>query len=202
MPKIKEEKIIYDDHYQIEEATVKNGKAEFQRQRINRQDAAVVLLLNTDTDKVILTRQFRYAISAKTKKPILEIIAGKLDKNEKALKAAVRETEEEAGYRVSKKSMRYVFSFFVSPGYTSEKFHFFYAEVKNEDKKGKGGGLQDENEDIEVVELPAGKFLEMAKQGDLEDAKTYIAAMYLIEKLKPGTKQKKSSSRNILAKGK
>jgi ADP-ribose pyrophosphatase len=176
---IKEE-IIYSNRFVIEQGTIKLKNDEFKRERINRVDAAVVFILNTESNKVVLTRQFRYAVSAKEKDRLLEIVAGKLDEDEEPLNAAIRESEEEAGYRIKKENIKLVNSFFVSPGYTSEKFNFYYATVTNADKTGKGGGLKNEHEYIEVVEMDVNEFERMVVKGEIRDGKTYTAGLYFI----------------------
>jgi nudix-type nucleoside diphosphatase (YffH/AdpP family) len=177
MTKILNEKIVFTDKLVIEKGELSDGKKTFSRLRINRPDACVVFILNTETQKVILIKQFRYAIASKTSAPIYEIVAGKLDHGEKPLGAAIRETEEETGYRISPSNIQFLISCFVSPGYTSEKFHLYYATVTNEDKKSKGGGLENENESIEVIEMDRKDFYNLIDEGKIEDAKTYLAAL-------------------------
>jgi ADP-ribose pyrophosphatase len=168
MHKILNEKIILNDKLIIEKAEISDGKNTFSKLRVNRPEAAAVLVFNTDTQCMILTRQFRYAISDTAKEPILEIVAGKVDPGETALQAAFRETEEEIGYRVQPNNMKLLVSCYVSPGYTSEIFHIYYATVTNSDS---------ENESIEVVEMPQEEFDSKIKEGGFDDSKTYIAGM-------------------------
>lgn len=175
--KIINEKVVFNDKLIIEKAELNDGGENFSRLRINRPDASAVLVFNTETQKVILTRQFRYAISAKTKQPIYEIVAGKLDKGEDPLQAAIRETEEEIGYKVKPENIKHLVSCFASPGYSSEKFHLYYATVTNADKIHDGGGMKNENENIEVIELPLNEFNELIRSGKIEDAKTYVAGL-------------------------
>jgi ADP-ribose pyrophosphatase len=177
MNKILNEKIIFNDHLIIEKGEINNGNTTFDRYRINRPDAAVILILNTENQKIILTRQFRYAIAGKVKEPIYEIVAGKIDAGEKPLAAAIRETEEETGYKVSPDHIKLLHTCFVSPGYTSERFYIYYATVVNADKVSKGGGLENENEHIEVIEMDHKEFYDLVKSGKIEDSKTCLAAL-------------------------
>ena len=62
------------------------------------------------------------------------------------------EAEEEIGYRL--REVRKIFEAFMSPGSVTEKLHFFVAEYEPSMRIGSGGGLADEGEDIEVLELP------------------------------------------------
>jgi ADP-ribose pyrophosphatase len=178
--KIIKEETVFDDNLIVQKAEISSKGKVFSRQRLKRVDASTVLIYNTDTGKVILTRQFRYPIHDKVDSPILEIVAGKIDNGEDPLSAAIRESEEETGYKVSKENIRLLYSCFVSPGYTAERFYIYYATVSNADKISKGGGLEDENESIEVVEMDKQEFIRMIRNSELSDAKTYIAGLHLL----------------------
>jgi len=179
-PRVEEVKTVFRGALTIEEARIKrfNSKDEpvsYSRQRINRVDASAVFIYNKDSGAVVLTRQFRYAIVDKVKAPILEIMAGKVDPGESPSQTALRESLEECGYRISPEKLIHLVSVFASPGYTAEKYHLFYAEVASSDKLTEGGGLENENEDIEVVEMPLAEFQTMVSEGLLEDSKTLLA---------------------------
>jgi nudix-type nucleoside diphosphatase (YffH/AdpP family) len=178
--KIIKEHIVYDERLVIEEAKLESDGRTYTRQRINCEDAVAVLLLNTDSNKVVLTRQFRYAISSKTTEHILEIVAGKVEGDDSPTATAIREVEEETGYRLSEASLRPLLSCFSSPGYSSEQFFIYYGTVTNADKVAKGGGLEKENEHIEVIEMPVDTFTNLVRDGMIKDSKTYIAGMYMI----------------------
>ena len=45
-------------------------------------------------------------------------------------------------------------------------------------RTGPGGGAPDEEEDIEVLKVPAGTVLEMMDRGEFNDAKTLIALQW------------------------
>lgn len=174
---IKEQKIL-EDKLIVEEATFSdNTNNTYTKLRLNREDASAVLLVNTESGKVILTKQFRYAISSKTSERILEIVAGKIDEGEEPLETAIRETEEEVGYKIKPENIKLLVKCFASPGYSSECFFIYYAHVTNTDKVGKGGGLESEKEYIEIVELTVDEFKNQIKEGLIEDAKTYIAGL-------------------------
>lgn len=178
MAKVSQSHIVFKEELVVETATISTKGHSFQKQRLKREDAAAVLLLNTDTNHIILTRQFRYAVHDKTDDDFLEIIAGKLDEGEAPVKAAIRETMEETGYRIREENIQLLMSCFSTPGYSSECFYVYYATVTDKDKTGEGGGLKEENESIEVVELDAGEFIDMVKNGKLKDCKTCVAGLY------------------------
>ncbi len=169
---------VYKGKLNIEQASITNHGKEFKRERINREDASAVLMLNTDSNKIILTRQFRYPINEKVNEPILEILAGKVDEGEQPLQTAIREAEEETGYRIKNDHIQLLMSCFSTPGYSSECFYIYYATVTHSDKIAKGGGLEEENENIEVIEMEVDEFIELVKNAEIKDAKTYIAGLY------------------------
>ncbi len=176
MTKILHEETIFQDILTLEKGTVQDDAGNtFSRVRIKRQDASCVLVLNTDSNKILLTRQFRYGAAPKTTENLLEVVAGKVDEGEEPFDTAIRETEEEIGYRVAKDNMKYLVTCFSSPAYTSERYHIYFARVKESDKKSKGGGLETENESIELVEMNPQVFKDKILSGQFADAKTYVA---------------------------
>jgi nudix-type nucleoside diphosphatase (YffH/AdpP family) len=163
----------------IEEGKLSINKKKISRERVLREDAAAILLFNTDTQKVILTKQFRFPIASKTKEDILEIVAGKIEGRESPEQTAIRETEEETGYKIKDKELKFLMSCFSTPGYSAECFHIYFASVTNADKISGGGRNENENEFISVVEVELEKFRAMIKDAEIKDAKTYLAALYL-----------------------
>ncbi len=183
MTSVSDSHTVFNGKLRVEEATISSGGQQFEKQRIIRKDAAAVLLLNTDTNNIILTQQFRYPIHDKTEASIVEIIAGKLDGHEEPLQAALRETMEETGYRIRNGHIQLLLSCFSTPGYSSECFYIYYTTVSDADKLGNGGGLKEENESIGCVELDASEFIRLVKEAKLRDAKTYIAGLYFAHHL-------------------
>jgi nudix-type nucleoside diphosphatase (YffH/AdpP family) len=86
------------------------------------------------------------------------------------------EAEEEIGYRLGE--IRKILEAFMSPGAVTEKMHFFVAEYEPAMKIGSGGGIADEGEDIEVLELPIEQALAMVDDGRIVDAKTIMLLQY------------------------
>lgn len=66
----------------------------------------------------------------------------------------------------------------MSPGSVTEILYFFVAEYAKEMKVSEGGGLAHENENIEVLEMPFGKALQMVRTGEIKDAKTIMLLQY------------------------
>jgi hypothetical protein len=63
---------------------------------------------------------------------------------------------------------------YMAPGSVTEILHFFVAEYTKAMRVGEGGGMDHEHEEIEVLELPFARALEMIDTGEIRDAKTII----------------------------
>lgn len=190
---MKKAKILHETSYEIDRFKIKKAEIElqrgkgktahFQRSKIEREDAAAVVLYDKSRDVFHFIRQFRYPVEGRTKSYLLELVAGKLDKTgEDPIKTAIRETEEEAGFVVAKKNMHFLCSFFASPGYTTEKYHLFLAHVSDADRKAQGGGLEEENEYITMETLSREDYFARCNSGEIEDAKTLLAGLWLQQK--------------------
>jgi GDP-mannose pyrophosphatase NudK len=147
------------------------------RECYDRGNGATILLYNTEQKTVILTKQFRMPtyVNGNDDGMLIEACAGLLDADspEECIR---RETEEETGYKISKPEK--VFELYMSPGSVTEILYFFIAAYTKEQKVSDGGGV-DEHEDIDVLEVPFAKALEMIKTGEIKDAKTVILLQHL-----------------------
>jgi len=124
----------------------------------------------------VLVRQFRYPAYVNGWDDLLiETAAGLLD-NESPEVRIRAEAEEETGYRLGE--IRKIFEAYMSPGSVTEKLHFFVAEYAPSMHVGGGGGIAEEGEDIEVLELPIDQALAMIGDGRIADAKTIILLQY------------------------
>lgn len=175
--------VLSDNWYTLNKVTYsalkKNGTTETQsREAYDRGNGAVILLYNKLSNTVILTRQFRLPtyINGNDTGMLIEACAGLLD-NDNPEDCIKRETEEETGYKISK--VEKVFEAYMSPGSVTEILHFFIAEYSNEMKITDGGGLEEEGENIEVLELPFEESLTMIDTGEIKDAKTIMLLQHL-----------------------
>ena len=75
--------------------------------------------------------------------------------------------------------MQKIFESFMSPGSVTEKLHFFVAEYDASMRVSDGGGLADEGEEIEVMELGLGDALAMIADGRIIDAKTIMLLQHV-----------------------
>lgn len=179
-------KIVFNGKLRIESAEISNGHRSFERLRINREDAAVVLVWHSGKQRFILTRQFRYPLYDKLAEPLIEAVAGKVEQ-EDPVHTAIRETEEEIGYKLREEQLQLLCSCFAAPGYSTERYYIYSATVSDADKVSDGGGLEEENEEIETVELPAEEFYRMIHEGEILDSKTLIAGFFHQQLFNPST---------------
>jgi nudix-type nucleoside diphosphatase (YffH/AdpP family) len=106
---------------------------------------------------------------------MIEACAGLLD-TENPEECIKRETEEETGYKINQ--VQKIFEVYMSPGSVTETIHFFVGEYAKEMKVNEGGGLDEEQENIEVLEMPFEKALQMITTGEIKDAKTIMLLQY------------------------
>ena len=180
---IKHKRIVFDDKFQIQEAEVRVQRYDGQMSKpvrrlvFERGDAAGAILFNRDSQKVLLVEQFRYPTYEKGSGWIKEVVAGVIKPEEGPEEGIRREIEEEVGYCVQE--LTPIATFYVSPGGTSERIFLYYAEVGNSDCVSAGGGLVDENEDIQIVEYSRSELQQALTSGEIQDAKTLIAVQWL-----------------------
>jgi nudix-type nucleoside diphosphatase (YffH/AdpP family) len=174
---IKKEKVLSEKNYILKEVTFELEGEEQTREIYHRGNGATILLYNKEKRTVILTNQFRlpsYVNGNKTGM-LTETCAGFLDGDDP--EACVRrESEEETGYRLSE--VKKVFEAYTSPGGLTEMLYFFVAPYSAEQKINEGGGLEEEQEHINILELPFQRAVEMMNNGQIKDAKTIILLQY------------------------
>lgn len=180
MIRILSETIVDDSHWIYKrvayETDVGGRMRRVSREIFDRGDASAVLLVNKARGTIVLTRQFRLpAFLNGGEETLLEVCAGGIEDGD-PLAAALRETREETGFVLS--GARKVFECYMSPGSVTEKVTFFVADYEPQDRKEAGGGLADEGEEIEVVELRFEDALAQIESGDIRDAKTILLLQY------------------------
>ncbi|MET1057920.1 MAG: GDP-mannose pyrophosphatase NudK [Pedobacter sp.] len=175
--------ILSDDWYTLRKITYAyyNNDGAIQkvsREAYDRGNGATILLYNNDLKTVILTRQFRLPtfINGNESGMLIETCAGLLD-NENPEDCIRRETEEETGYKVT--GVKKIFEAYMSPGSVTELVHFFVAEYARDMKVAPGGGVEHEQENIEVLELDMDEAYSMIATGEIRDAKTIMLLQYM-----------------------
>jgi nudix-type nucleoside diphosphatase (YffH/AdpP family) len=175
---ITETKLLSDNWYLLNRVTFnykkENQPAESHKREVyDRGNGAAILLYNTTKKTVVLTRQFRLPTYLNGNKTgmMIEVCAGLLDKDN-AEQAVIRETEEETGYRLNK--VQKVIETYMSPGSVTEILYLFVGEYDESMKVSEGGGLDAEQENIEVLELTFDEAYAMIESGEITDAKTIL----------------------------
>ncbi len=155
-----------------------NGTWQTQEREVyDRGDGAVILLYNKEKGTVILTRQLRIPtwFNGNTDGLMIEACAGVLDEHDPE-ECIRRETQEETGYKITE--VKKIMEVYMSPGSVTEIIHFFTGAYSDEMKTSEGGGIEGEHENIEVLEIPFNKALQMIMVGDIKDAKTIMLLQY------------------------
>ncbi|MBS0296178.1 MAG: NUDIX hydrolase [Proteobacteria bacterium] len=161
----------YDGWLKVQIAEIETGSGALaKREVIERGEAVAVLPYDPERRTAILVRQPRapvqIAIGAES---ILEAIAGVVEE-ESFEETARREALEEAGLAL--RLLEPVAVAFTSPGFTTERIGLYLAPYTISDRVGEGGGVAEEHEEIEVVELPLERLATLADSGGVQDAKT------------------------------
>jgi nudix-type nucleoside diphosphatase (YffH/AdpP family) len=179
---VQSRRVVLDGFFHVEDVDVsfemRTGAMSPPVRRFNlkRDLAAALLLDNKAHGTVILVRQFRYPSFEHSDGWLTEIVAGLIDEGETAEQAVRREAMEEAGYEV--RSIEQITTFYTTPGICSERIALFYGETTAEPASN-GGGLAEEGEDIEVLEVPYAEAFAMIDRGEIVDGKTLIALLWL-----------------------
>lgn len=149
-----------------------------QRETYDRGNGATILLHDPTRGTVLLTRQFRYPVyvNGHPDGMLIETAAGLLDQDDPET-AIRREAAEELGVDVG--PITHVFDVYMSPGSVTERVHFYLGTYTPADLTGAGGGLVEEGEDIEILELPLSEALAMVADGRIADGKTIMLLQYL-----------------------
>lgn len=184
MSKILKEEQVFNDFFTILKAQVTykgvGSKKEIEATRLclERGDSVAVLLYEKDTDSFLFTRQYRYPSARREKPMMVELVAGSLTQGENPQECARREVKEELGYEVE--TMQLITTYFPSPGGCSEQIHLFYSEVHSVAKTTKGGGLETEQESIELIKIPRPEIREKLQRGYFNNSISIIGLQWFL----------------------
>ena len=179
--RVKDVRVLSSNYATLKDTTFEWRRADGEwqtqtRETFDRGNAATLLPYNLMQRTVVLVKQFRYpAYVSGYDDLLIEAAAGLLDNEAPELRIRA-EAEEEIGYRLG--AISKIFEAFMSPGAVTEKMHFFVAEYEPEMRIGSGGGIAEEGEEIEVLELPIEQALAMIDDGRIVDAKTIMLLQY------------------------
>ena len=179
---IEKTEVLSDDWYVLQKTTFRyqrlSGDWQTQtRETYDRGNGATLLLYNLAKRTVILIRQFRYPtyVNGNADGRLIETAAGLLD-NEQPAERIRLEVEEETGFRVE--NVEPILEAYMSPGSVTERLHFFVAAYKDSDRVSAGGGVYQEGEDIEVMEMDFNDAMTKISTGEICDGKTIMLLQY------------------------
>ncbi|AXV14918.1 ADP-ribose pyrophosphatase [Neorhizobium sp. SOG26] len=163
--------------FEIDYTDQRGETQRLKREIYHRGEAAAILLHDPERDKVVLVKQFRLpAHLLGDPSWMIEVPAGLLD-SDRPEEAIRREALEETGYKL--RDVRFLFRVYMSPGAITERVHFFYGLISQSDKTEEGGGLAEEHEDIEVLQVTVSDAMAMIERGEICDAKTIMLLQWL-----------------------
>ena len=173
----------YDGFFELKRFRLRHSlfsggwSAELERERIERLQAASVLLYDPNRDQVVMIEQFR--VGALEEGPgawLLETVGGLIEPGESAEEVARREAREEAGCLPLE--LAHICDFYVSPGTATERIHLYCGRV---DSSRAGGvfGLEEEGEDIRVEVLSAEQAIAELYGGRVNSTSAIIAVQWL-----------------------
>lgn len=153
----------------VDEVRIHNGSIATREVVIHRGAVGILPVID---NKVLLVKQYRHAVG----EILWEIPAGVLKEGETPEECAIRELREETG--LFPLNVVKLGEIFVSPGYSTEKIHLFYADKFKPDPLPK-----DEDENIEIGEFTIDTFKEMIEVGRIKDGKTLASfCLYLLKR--------------------
>jgi nudix-type nucleoside diphosphatase (YffH/AdpP family) len=180
--KIQKTELLSDNHYVLNKVTFDYQKKDeswisHKREVYDRGNGAAILLYNLKRKSILLTRQFRLPTYLNGNKSgmMIEVCAGLLDQDSPE-QCIIRETEEETGYRIA--TVEKIMETYTSPGAVTEILHLFIGEYDESIKVTEGGGLESEQENIDVIELLFDEAYIKIGNGEINDAKTVILLQY------------------------
>ena len=179
---------LLEDFFRVEEARLRHQRFDgrmsppLRRLNFERGDGVGALLCDWQARRLVLVRQFRYPGWTAGEGWPLEVVAGMLEKDAAPEDEIRREILEETGYRAA--ALERIAEFFLSPGGSSERLFLYCAAIDLRARREEGGGLEEEGEDIETVELSFDEALDLVDAGLVTDAKTLIALMWLHRRLR------------------
>ena len=178
--------LIADNYFPLKNVTYEQRRRDGSWQQQTREvydcaSGAVVLLYNRERRSVVLKHQFRAGARLQGHDGfLLEAAAGMLDDAEPGRRARC-ESLEETGYEPLR--MEAVMQLFMNPASTTERVHLFVAEYDQAKRQGSGGGLPQEGEDIDVIEMDFDDALARIETGEIVDAKTVLLLLHLERKV-------------------
>ncbi|EGQ4046213.1 NUDIX domain-containing protein [Staphylococcus pseudintermedius] len=166
---ISKESIYKGKIIEVEKHKVSLPNNETAYREVVKHNGAVAICALTPDQQVILVKQYRKALEQE----LLEIPAGKLEPGEDRESAAMRELQEETGYKAKKLTL--IGEVYGTPGFSNEKISVYFADNLVEGKVN-----LDEDEFVEKVLYSLDDVKKAVEARTIEDAKTFIAFQHLL----------------------
>ena len=148
----------------VDDVMLPDGKTS-KREVVDHTSGVGVVVYDREDRSIYLVEQYRYAVG----KQLYEIPAGKVEEGEIVIDCALRELKEEIGASAEEKDLTLLSSFYVSPGFTSEKIYVYFCETYI-----KGDNHPDEGEFLNVRKISVSEAMDLIDRGEISDAKTII----------------------------
>lgn len=174
---------LLDDFFKVDELRLAIERydgtmtPELRRLVFERGDSVAAVVRHRDSGRLLFTEQFRAPTLDKGPGWLLEVMAGMIDAGEAPEATLRRELGEELGFALQQHEP--ISTFYLSPGGSSERIWLYYAEVTEGGRIGGGGGVDDENENIRIVELTDAEARAALDAGRFPDAKSIIGLQWL-----------------------
>ena len=184
---IQSQRRVFDGFFKIDEVEFRHQRRDgsmsppLRRLHLDRGDGVTAVLHNRARQTLLFVRQFRISTYENGPGWLLETVSGVVESGQTPEESVILEIREETGYRVC--GLELVTSFYLTPGGSSERIYLFYAEIEEADREHEGGGLPEEGEDIEVVELTLDQAWRALESGEIADAKTIVGLQWLSRRL-------------------
>jgi ADP-ribose pyrophosphatase len=154
---------LYDSpRFRLDQERFQIGETKLLRPVIHHPGSVVILALE-GPDRLVMERQWRYALRAWT----LELPAGTMEADEDPLLCARRELTEETGFVAT--TWRHLMNFFPAPGVSDECMHLYVATDLQKSQTD-----PDEGELIQTEIMDRAQILNLVRRGELQDGKTLI----------------------------
>jgi ADP-ribose pyrophosphatase len=166
MSEIKESKIIYSGRVvRLRIDYLKDRKIKIRE--VVEHPGAVAILPVISRDRILLINQYRYPVG----EWILEVPAGTIKDGESPDECALRELEEETGYKA--RILKKMLTIYPSPGYSTESIHIYVASGLE-----KSTQKLEEDEELTIIEMDVDEAIEELMKRNEVDGKTFLALLY------------------------
>jgi ADP-ribose pyrophosphatase len=148
----------------VDEIDAYRGPERRRRVEVVEHSGGVVVIAQPTPDEIVLVRQHRHAVD----EDLWEVPAGMIERGEPPIETARRELIEETGYRAER--LEFVWSIYTTPGFCTERIHFFVAHGLT-----LGEAEPEDDEQFEIRTWTLARAWELVERDELRDAKTQVA---------------------------